>query len=152
MIVVSDTSPIRALHHVGCLHYLGHLFDSILITPSVVGGVGATRRRRYVPVIVSAIPFVQVRAHADARKVESLLDRVDLAEAESLIMAVEAGVQTVLIDEASGRAEAVKLGQKCVGAVGVLIDLRKMGMIDSLAMTLHRLKVDLGVFSFRSTH
>jgi len=116
------------------------------MTPSVVGELERPRRQRYVPVSVSSIPFVQIRAPIDAERVAPLLERIDLAEAESLIMAIEAGVQTVLIDEASARAEASRLGLKCVGAIGILIDLRKMGLIDSLATTLSRLKSELGFY------
>lgn len=34
-VVVSDTSPIRALHHIGFLNVLGVLFDEVIIAPTV---------------------------------------------------------------------------------------------------------------------
>ena len=35
-VVVSDTSPLRALDWVGVLHVLGPLFDRVLVPPAVV--------------------------------------------------------------------------------------------------------------------
>ena len=61
-------------------------------------------------------------------------------------MAVESGVQLVLIDELDGRKVAAELGLRCTGALGVLTELRKMDVIGQLAPLLARLKNELGFF------
>jgi hypothetical protein len=43
-IVVSDTSPIRALHQIGQLSLLEYLFGDVLIPPAVMEELAAPRR------------------------------------------------------------------------------------------------------------
>jgi len=61
LIVVSDTSPLRALAHLGKVALLEELFELIIVPPAVAAEL-LHPPRRFVPIDVSAIAFLEVRA------------------------------------------------------------------------------------------
>jgi predicted nucleic acid-binding protein len=67
-IVVSDTSPIRALAHLGLMELLLELFSEVLIPPAV-----ESELRNAVPgmvsVAVAEFPFIRVQAPTDLERV-----------------------------------------------------------------------------------
>ena len=105
-VVVSDTSPIRALAFLKRLDLLAELFGTVLIPPAV-----AEELERPPPDLVvvrpALLPFVTIRAPTDVDRVRALLVELDRGEAEALCLAIEERISTVLIDEAAGRAAAV---------------------------------------------
>src|SRR5689334_19536599 len=115
-VVVSDTSPVRALAHLNVLPVLPALFGRVLIPPIV------QRELAYPPsgmvaVRVDDLPFVDIRGVAGRDRLERLLLHLDAGEAEALALAVEVGANLVLIDEAAGRAEAKALGLRYTGTL-----------------------------------
>jgi hypothetical protein len=81
-VVVSDTSPIRALWHVGELELLRQLFGQVLLPPAVVAEL-ASSKGRLRPLDAGSIPFLRVVAPGDRNRVEELLVEVHLGEAEA---------------------------------------------------------------------
>ena len=71
-VVVSDTSPIRALEFVTCLDVLPVLFNRVLVPPAVVTEL-ARSGGRYRNINVSRYPFLEVLAPADQDQVKTLL-------------------------------------------------------------------------------
>ena len=66
-VVVSDTSPIRALHHLGLLHLLSKLFGEVLIPPAVAAELespasGLTK------IDIERLPSIRVLAPIDRRR------------------------------------------------------------------------------------
>src|SRR5215813_10088940 len=100
-IVVSDTSPIRALAHLGLLDLLPRLFGDVLIPPAVLGELG-TPRTLLPAVDVSQHPFIQVRAPVDANLVAQLRTEIDPGESEAIALAVEVKPDRLLMDEVQG--------------------------------------------------
>ena len=67
-IVVSDTSPIRALHHLGLLGILGQLFDRVIVPPAVLHEL-TQPRPRFVAVDLGQYAFVDIRTPHDPAQV-----------------------------------------------------------------------------------
>src|SRR5438094_6903167 len=103
-IIVSDTSPVRALDHLGQLDLLSDLFETILIPPAVEREL-LLPRKRFRPITVNEIRGASVRAPSDAPFVRSLGGQLDPGEAEAIALARELDAR-LLIDERAGRAGA----------------------------------------------
>jgi predicted nucleic acid-binding protein len=145
LVVVSDTSPIRALAHLDHLSVLEDLFDRVLAPPAVERELRAPPARLSV-VRLEEFPFVHVQAPEDGAKVQELLETLDLGESEALALAVETQASAILIDEAAGRARATELGLTVIGTLGVLLRCKTRGRIASIKPLLDRLEDELSFY------
>lgn len=144
-IIVSDTSPIRALAHLSRLDLLATLFDQVLVPPAV--DLELRSPPGNLPIIdVRAMTFVQIKAPSDQQKVRELRRDLDPGESEALALALEMGVVSILIDEAEGRSMARQLGLSPVGVLGLLVRSKQRGSIALVEPLLERLQNDLGFF------
>jgi predicted nucleic acid-binding protein len=144
-IVVSDTSPIRALGHLGLIDLLRELFSTVIIPPAVEMELRLPPPR-FVCINVADWEFMQVqtpRGHAD---VAQLLNVLDLGEAEAITLASEISADAILIDESDGRRVAEARGLDVVGTLGVLIAARQYGLIGPLRPLIERLQAELRFF------
>jgi predicted nucleic acid-binding protein len=144
-IVVSDTSPIRALAHLNLLTLLQELFDEVLVPPTVdveSRSPPANLRR----VDVRDLAYVQIQSPRDRSKVAELLQILDPGESEALALALELGVSAILIDEAAGRTMAKRMGLLPVGVLGLLVRAKQRGLLGEVSPLIDRLKSDLGFF------
>jgi predicted nucleic acid-binding protein len=144
-VIVSDTSPIRALTHLGRIELLRDLFGEVLIPPAV------DEELRNPPpglalVDIHEFTFVTLRAPRDRHRVADLLRTLDPGESEALALALELGVSAILIDEAAGRAMALRLGLLPVGVLGTLIRAKQRGLIVSVGPMIDCLVSEIGFF------
>jgi predicted nucleic acid-binding protein len=144
-VVVSDTSPVRALAHLGLLRVLPSLFGRVLIPPGVVTEL-ATPPAGMILVTAADLPFADVRAPADHVRVAALKAQLDLGEAEALALALEVRADLVLIDEAAARATAASLGLTYTGALGLLVRAKRAGLIAEVRPLLDSLEHGLRFF------
>lgn len=103
MLVVSDTSPLRALQAIRQVGLVERLYGPVFVPPAVVAEL-AVDAPAVGPFPVADYPFLVVRAPSDRASVSRLLVELNAGEAEALALAVEVRADTVLIDEAPGRA------------------------------------------------
>jgi uncharacterized protein len=143
-VVVSDTSPLRALHFIGHLELLPRLFDEVLIPPAVRDEL-VKPRFRFRPIDIQEIPSAFVRAPVNVQRVRELLQLLQLGEAEAIALAEEAGFG-LLIDEASGRRVASRLGLQITGLAGVLIEAKRQAWVPAVLPLLEKLQDGLGFF------
>src|SRR5262245_50561356 len=99
-IVVSDTSPIRAFHFLNQIPLLQRLFGNVIIPPAVANEL-IHPASQFVPLDLSLMPFVEIRAPQDQQRVAQFATSLDVGEAEAITLAVELGV-LLLIDEIDG--------------------------------------------------
>lgn len=118
-IVVSDTSPIRALCHLNLLDILEGLFGNVFVPPGVVEELGK-RSRRFNPVVLTQYPFIEIRTPRDTSRVQQLLHSLDQGESEALSLAIEVNAEALLIDELAGRSFALQHGMPAIGTLGIL--------------------------------
>jgi len=138
VIVVSDTSPLTALISIGKAEVLRSLFGEVLIPPAVY----AELRRFH-----KSLPeFVRVQSVADAASVEQLRGRLDVGEAEAIVLAQETRADYLLMDEIAGRDVARQHGLRVIGALGVLTEAKKHRLIRSVREVLDQLEAETTFF------
>ena len=143
-IVVSDTSPVRALAHLGLVDLLGALFDRVFIPPALVSELARVGVDLSNPTGLPA--WLEVRAPADVRRVTDLLLELDRGESEAITLAIEVGSTELLIDEADGRQVARRMGLAPVGVIGLLIRAKARGHLAAVLPLLDRLQTELNFF------
>lgn len=148
IVVVSDTSPIRALAHLDRVELLRDLFATVLVPPAVVRELGQPSSGG--PAVdVSAYTFLQMQQPADRNEVDRFLQSLDLGESEALALAEELHAGILLMDEAAGRAVGEQLGFLVVGTCGVLLRAKQRGLVAELKPLLDDLIDNLGFFVSR---
>jgi uncharacterized protein len=144
-IVVSDTSPIRALTHLGLLELLHVLFAEVFVPPAVIEELSRPGIK-FKPISLCKIPFIRVKSVGNSSLVSQLLETLDLGESEALALAMEIHADAVLIDESAGRETAKRMGLLPLGVLGVLVRAKTRGLIGPLAPLLDQLQNELGFF------
>jgi len=95
---------------------------------------------------VNEFPFIRIESVKNVSLVKQFLSTLDLGESEALALALEIHADTVLIDEAAGRAMAVQMGLKPTGVLGVLVRAKKKGLIGRLEPLMDQLQNELGFY------
>ena len=139
-LVVSDTSPVRCLHHLGLVDALGALFGSVVVPPAVRLEL-LQPRPRFQPIDVAGYRWASIRAPADAGAVAALAATFGPGEAEAIVLAAELGAE-LLFDEAASRPEAKRRRLRTVGVAGVLVRAKQRGLVPLV----ERLRDELGFF------
>ena len=111
MRIVSNTSPIVALDHLGELDLLRKIFDSATLIPPAVSRELAGRRAP------EWFEVRELRQPLSARALEAFLGA---GESETLALALEVGADVVLLDDKAARRMAYQLRLTVVGTLGVL--------------------------------
>jgi len=144
-IVVSDTSPIRALSHIKRLDLLQKLFGEVLIPPAVVAELERSRSK-LAPIAVQELSFVRIRTPEDRDAVRELEAILGPGEAEALVLAEEIHADAILIDERAGRAVARRRGLRPVGVLGILLRAKRRKLVAAVGPLLDLLQQELGFF------
>ncbi|MBC7857121.1 MAG: DUF3368 domain-containing protein [Pirellulaceae bacterium] len=143
-IIVSDTSPIRALHHLNKVSWLDILFGEVFVPPAVVDELEHPAAR-FAPIDIRLYPFLVVRAPPNSPRLFELRRKLDEGEAEALALAEEMNAG-VLIDEKDGRRVAEQMGLTVVGTVGILIEAKSEFLCTSITPLLDSLVEGLGFY------
>jgi len=130
-VVVSDTSPIRALHHLNLLSLLPAQFNSICLPEAVVREL-ENPAASFASVSVRLIPFLQVRNPLDPGQVLQFQSVLDEGESAAIALALEIPDAALLIDETNGRRIAEHHGLKAFGTIRVLLDAKQFGHIQQV--------------------
>lgn len=146
-VVVSDTSPLRALFFVGRLAILATLFGDVIVPPAVVDELQKARRPEF-RFDVAAIDHVRVVAPTDQSRVNEWVraDDLDVGEAEAIQLALELSADVLLIDERAGTAIARHVGLRTVGVLGVLVEAKRAGLVPAVGPLLDQLHVGINFF------
>ncbi len=145
-VVISDTSPIQALAHLGLLDLLRQLYGQVLIPPAVqhellnpVGG--------HAVIDVSQHPYMQIQAPQDLGRVQALRrQRLDPGESEAVALAFEVPAATLVVDEATARRVIQHLGLALTGTLGVLLEAKTQGLVAQVRPLMDSLQNTLGFF------
>ena len=138
MLVVSDTSPISALVQIGRVELLTDLFGAVCV-PSAVN---AELLRFH-----ASLPArVEVREVVDRARVEAFLPRLDLGEAEAIVLAIEVQADHLLIDERRGRLIASQAGVPIIGLIGVVLLAKRRGLIPAAKELIVDLQTTAGFY------
>jgi len=139
MIVVADTSPLNYLILIDAADLLPVLFDEVLIPTTVVQELNHQRAPDKVRCWMGAPPnWLQVRS-VGVTIAHPLLAALQTGESQAIQLALERGIETVLIDDAEGRSAAEKLHLEVRGTLSVLERAARLGKVN-LRDALKRLK------------
>lgn len=132
MIVISDTSPLTSLISIDHEDILKQLYKDVIIPQAVY--------RELLKEHINLPDFVIVKNVKDREHVESLIKKVDIGEAEAIVLAKEKKADFLLIDEQIGRRVAESEGIKIIGLMGILLIAKGKGYIDSVRDTVSLLE------------
>jgi hypothetical protein len=129
--IVSNTSPIVALAHLGELDLLRKIFDGVVLIPPAVSCELAGRT------LPEWLEIRELRQPLSARAFEAFLGA---GESEALALALEAEADLVLLDDKAARRLASQLRLAVVGTLGLLLKAKEAGLIPSIRPKLEALR------------
>ena len=121
MIVVSASSPLTSLAAIGQLGLLERLYSRVLIPSAVAEELRFGEKLKAHPPFLAITPWIEVHEVLDHFAVEELLGRLDLGEAEAIVLAREQGAGLLLMDEKPGRKVAAENHLETIGVLGILL-------------------------------
>ena len=128
MIVVSDSSPLIALSSVDRLDLMQRLFDTVIIPVSVRDEVMGTAAK-----IAEELPtFIHVESVVAELPVRFLKMNLHAGESEAIALALERGIQGIILDDKLAREIAAELGLKVIGTLGLLILAKRKGFLSEV--------------------
>jgi hypothetical protein len=139
MIIVSDTSPITSLAGIGELELLHQLYGKVIIPQTVYDEmVGADQ---LVPgaMEIQTFSWIETQQVRDLNQVIALQSNLDAGEAEAIVLALELNAELLIMDERLGRSVALQYGINLTGLLGILLEAKGKGLIQSVKPLMDRL-------------
>lgn len=148
MIVVSDTSPLRALQALDLVTVLFRLYQKVVVPTAVHRelSVSVPRLGRFP---VDQYAFISVAAPSPSPQLDALRMKLDEGEAEAIALALELRADLLLVDELDGRDSARGLGLRTRGVLGVLVQAKYAGLCGAVWPLIQRLQTE---FDFHVSH
>jgi predicted nucleic acid-binding protein len=140
MNVVSNASPLIALIRIGQLDLLRQLYGTIVIPEAVWHEVVVEGADQAGAEAVSSASWIMRRIVTNRPLVHGLQQELDAGEAEAIALAVEIDDAWLLMDERLGRDTARHFSLRYTGVVGVLIEAKHKGLVQSLQPLLDALR------------
>ena len=139
--IVADASPLIFLGQLGRLDVLLAIFGSVIVPSAVFAEATASPGRPGAQAVLRAhsAGLFAVELVGPGRASE-LSELVDPGEAEAIALALERGIPRVLMDDLAGRGLARRLGLTPIGTLGVLVQARRMGIVEELPPLLDALE------------
>ena len=131
MKIVSNTSPLVALNHVGELDLLRGVFGSVIVIPPAVQQELGSR---------SLPKWISVRVLEERTAVRIVQASLGAGESEAIALAVEIGADLILLDDKAARRLAASVGLSVIGTLGVLLRAKEVGLIPSIASKIEALR------------
>lgn len=128
-VIISDTSCLILLDKVGELKLLNKLFGQIIITQEIA--------REFNKELPDWFTIEEPTNKTYQKILEASLDK---GEASAIAFAIEQTDCLLIIDDYKGRKYAEQLGIKITGTLGVIIDAKLNGHIESVKPMLDKIK------------
>jgi uncharacterized protein len=152
MIVVSNTSPLTNLAAIGQFDLLQQLYSEVHIATGVWDELNA--RGIHWPGREETSSASWIKQHHIKNKdlVTALQRDLDRGEAESIALALELNADLLLLDEQEGRRSAQRMELDFVGIVGVLLEAKHSGFIETIRPHLDALRQTAGFYLSESVY
>lgn len=129
--VVSNASPLIALHQIGQLHILPRLFERIEIPVAVAQEINSVR----------PLPsWLEIRSLSQPIGGRILQASLGAGESNAISLGIELEASLVLLDDRPARRLAQALGLPIVGTVGLLLAGKQKGLLAELKPALDALQ------------
>ena len=142
MLVVSDTTPVRALALCGRMDLLVQQFGSVVIPMAVNNELARLPHEGGRAIIQAAIAdgWMKVDSSPPSPLGIYLRGILDPGEAAAIDLACVGKANWLLMDEMAGRQAAARLGLNVTGSIGVLLRAKAEGSIVSLRQEIDRIR------------
>lgn len=130
MIVVADSSPLQYLILLEQTPLLERFYGHVFIPDVVAAELGAPRAPESVRAWILQPPSWIGVMTVDTPELEDISDSLDRGERAAIALAERLRADLILIDEADGRAEAMRRRLRVTGMLGVLRAAAEEGLID----------------------
>lgn len=128
-IIIADTSCLIALSKINRIEILNEIFGKIYVTQIV-----AEEFKKKLPENFS----IKNPSDISTEKLKGI--KIDRGEASAIALALEEKNPLLIIDEKKGRIIAKHFGIRIMGTVGVLLEAKKDGLIESLKTEIEKLQ------------
>ncbi len=129
MVVVADTTPLNHLVLIEQIDLLRVLYQRVLIPQAVLRELHHSNAPLVVRKWVSALPeWCEVRDLVSTP--DALLNLLDAGERDAIQLALDNGLNILLLDEIKGRREAQRRGLRVTGTLSILETAAQLGLID----------------------
>ena len=140
MIVVADTTPLLYLSRIGRVSVLKALYQQIVVPRTVWDEAVVARPSAQGIEHLLGAEWIVVSDQAERAGIDRSLEQaLDAGEAAAITLAELLRAKILLIDERKGRAVARERGLNIRGTLGVLVDARRAGHLESLRNVLDEL-------------
>jgi uncharacterized protein len=129
MIIVSDTSPISNLAAIGQLKLLQQLYGNVVIPTAVYQEIINSGDTDPAVLAIKSVNWIQTLNITNTALFQTLQSNLDIGEAEAITLAVELNADRLIVDERRGRKEAIKLGLRVTGILGILLAAKQQGLV-----------------------
>ena len=137
--IVTSTGPLIALSQVNALHILKELFSSVIVPSGVHKEMTAEGKMFAGQALYQKCDWMQV-VQPGTPLDPLLVNVLDYGEASVIHVARELNIPRVLMDEKKGRKIARDIyGLYVTGTVGILLDAKRNGLIDSVRTILEEM-------------
>ena len=146
MSVVTNASPLIGLARIGELELLQQLYGELVIPEAVEHEVVVEGAELPAADQVGKADWIKTRTVSNKQLVRVLQENLGAGEAEAIALALEIEAELLLLDEHRGRQTALHLGLRYTGLVGILIEAKSKGYIDSVKGYLNSLRDVAGFY------
>jgi predicted nucleic acid-binding protein len=129
ILVITDTSCLIVLSKLNMLNILNQLYSTIIITEEIAEEFGEP--------LPDWIQIKQVLNKKYQLLLEATLDR---GESSAIALAIDLPDSLLIIDDLKGRKEALRLGLKITGTLGILYKAGQQGFIEELKPVVDKLE------------
>lgn len=129
-VIIADTGPLIALARVDLLSHLNKVFSRVIVPETVFEEACGDHSKPGAEAIAALdnAPWFQVMSVDTVHTPDVALHVLDKGELDVILLAKELNC-IALLDENLGRRIAINRGVKVVGSAGILLNLKKMGVI-----------------------
>jgi hypothetical protein len=140
MIVVSDTLPISNLFLAGHLQLLPDVFGKVIVPERVFEELLVLKKDfGHDLSSLKNAAWLEVKAVKSSTILMKMRQTLHEGEAEAIALAKELQADFLLMDEQEGRAFAIAEGLRVVGVLGVLLEAKKQGLVQSVKFVMDEL-------------
>jgi predicted nucleic acid-binding protein len=136
--VICNTSPLQYLHQIGLLDIIHSLAGSIIVPPFVVAELYAGIEKGLDLPQPENIEWVRIQAPISTSAVTLITD-LGPGESQVLMLVLEMPGSIALLDDALARRVANARGIPIKGTLGLLLDAKRVGLLETVEPSLDRL-------------
>lgn len=137
--IICDTSPIQYLYQAGLLDILPKLAQKIWVPPAVIEEISIGRKHNILLPDPNSLEWITIKRPVSELALPLIKD-MGAGETQVLMLALEMRDAVVILDDLLARRLAENLDLRLTGTLGLILDAKKRGIIESVTSVLDRLE------------